>query len=725
MLSRAGILGLAVAAGVVFWVLDAALAYLFFSQGSFAELLITAVPRHQICVRVGVVLLLVTFGFVIAQMISARRAAEGALRDSEQRQRELVDRMSNGVAVYRAIDDGADFEFVDFNQAAQRIEQTPKADVIGRRVTEVFPGVREFGLLDVLRCVWRTGEPQHHPVRRYHDQRIAGWRDNFVYRLASGEVVCIYDDVTEQQRATEALRDREAALEAVFRAAPSGIGVVAGRVFTQANDRLCEMTGYTRQELLGQSDRMLYSTDEDYEFVGREKYAQIRARGTGTVETRWRRKDGTIIDVLLSSTPLNPADLSAGVTFTALDITARRQAEEERQKLEAQLRHAQKMEAVGQLAGGVAHDFNNILTAIIGNVELALGELEGKLPPDAPALDGMHQIEQSARRAVDLTRQLLAFSRRQVAQPRILDLNRTVTGIEKMLRRLLTQNVQLQICRARELWSVRADPGHVEQVIMNLVVNARDAMPNGGTLSIETTNVVLDAAHCTARPGLKPGRHVRLAVSDTGHGMDPATLERIFEPFFTTKSDAGGTGLGLATVYGIIQQAGGHIAVYSEPGQGTTFRIDLPAADLPADEPESVTDTPRAKLTGTETVLLCEDDSAVRTLAAHVLREAGYTVIATGRGAEALEQAQACSGALDLLITDAIMPDMNGRRLSERVTSLRPEVRTLFISGYTPNVILHHGVLDADVEFLEKPFSRGDLLSRVRKVLDQPRQMLT
>ncbi len=400
------------------------------------------------------------------------------------------------------------------------------------------------------------------------------------------------------------------------------------------------------------------------------------------------------------------------------DITKHKQAEEDHDKLEAQLRQAQKMEAVGQLAGGVAHDFNNILTAMFGNVETALREIQAHHPDARTAIDGMQQIEQGAQRAARLTRQLLTFSRRQVIRPEPVNLNTTLLDIEKMLRRLVTEDIDVQLCCAPAVSSVRVDPGQLEQVILNLVINAKDAMRDGGRLLIETRDVTLNERYVATHPEVEPGNYVMLAVSDTGAGMAPEVCERVFEPFFTTKPEGQGTGLGLATVYGIVKQSGGSIACYSETGQGTCFKVYLPTtpdAALPRPRPAEHEAPP----TGTETILLCEDDASVRELTAVILREAGYTVLAAAKPGEALQIAAAETGNIHLLLTDVIMPGMNGRKLSDTLTTLRPDIRTLFVSGYTENVIAHHGVLEKNVNFLEKPFSRHQLLQRIREVLDQ------
>ncbi len=415
---------------------------------------------------------------------------------------------------------------------------------------------------------------------------------------------------------------------------------------------------------------------------------------------------------------VNPQGRPSRMTGVCVDITARKQAEAERRGLEAQLRQAQKLEAVGQLAGGVAHDFNNILTVIIGNIQLSVEKVRNALGAEHNVVHSMEQIDEAARRASALTRQLLAFSHRDVTQPRVLSLNSTLTGLDKMLRRLISEDIEFNLVADPQLRSIRADAGRIEQVVVNLVVNAVHAMPNGGRLTLETRNVILDEECTRSDVEAQTGPHVLLAVSDTGHGMDAATRERIFEPFFTTKPTDKGTGLGLSTVHGIVKQSGGHIMVESEPGQGTTFKIYLPAIDqAPADEAPA--QQPIATPGGHETILLCEDDDPVRELIAETLRAGGYQVITAGRAEEALAAVDAHVGTLDLLITDVIVPDMNGRMLSDRVGVVRPGLRTLFISGYASDVIAHHGVLEEGVEFLEKPFTRQGLLRKVRNVLEK------
>ncbi len=387
----------------------------------------------------------------------------------------------------------------------------------------------------------------------------------------------------------------------------------------------------------------------------------------------------------------------------------------ERKQLEAQLLQSQKMEAVGRLAGGIAHDFNNLLTVIKGYSELLVEEVGG----DGRLRRAAEEIDKAADRAALLTRQLLAFSRRQVLEPEVLDLNDVVANMDKMLRRLIGEDIDLVSVRRPGLGRVKADPGQIEQVIMNLAVNARDAMPQGGKLTLETANVELDEVYARNHVAITPGSYVMLAVSDTGCGMDAETQARIFEPFFTTKELGKGTGLGLATVYGIVKQSGGYIWVYSEPGQGTTFKVYLPRLEEAVETAQPEREIVRPAR-GSETVLLVEDEENVRQLVRQTLEKNGYTVLEARAGAEATQLSAQHPGPIHLMLTDVVMPKMSGRELAERLALLRPGIKVLYMSGYTDNAIVHHGVLDPGTAFLQKPFTAADLGQKVREVLDSP-----
>jgi PAS domain S-box-containing protein len=416
----------------------------------------------------------------------------------------------------------------------------------------------------------------------------------------------------------------------------------------------------------------------------------------------WRTMEG--IGKLL------PGEGSPQIVVNSRDVTDSR-------ALEEQLRQAQKMEAVGRLAGGIAHDFNNLLTAIMGYTELATERLK----PEDPTRMELSEIEKAAQRAADLTRQLLAFSRKQVLQPRVVNLNQVVSDTDKMLRRLIGEDIELVTSLKERLSSVRADTGQIEQVLLNLAINSRDAMPRGGKLMIETSEVELDETYSEFHFDVPPGRYVLVAVSDTGTGMDAKTLSHVFEPFFTTKAVGKGTGLGLSTVYGVVKQSGGHVTAYSEPGVGTTFKIYLPRVE---DLPEEARGSPRQprQAGGTETILVVEDEEAVRRLACRSLESHGYKVLPAAGASEALLVCEKHAGEIHLMFTDVVMPLLSGRELAQRVAALRPRMKVLFMSGYTDDAIVQHGVLDADTPFLQKPFTPRSLAQKVREVLDAPQQ---
>jgi hypothetical protein len=504
-----------------------------------------------------------------------------------------------------------------------------------------------------------------------------------------------------------ALRAAEASYSTLVEHAPVGIyrSTPAGR-FLSANLALARILGYDSvAEVLGLDlTRDVYADPAERQaLLERDTYTD---REYDEVETTWRRKDGGRLTVQLSVRAVRRGDSTVEYYETFVrDLTQQR-------GLEAQLLHAQKMEAVGRLAGGVAHDFNNLLTVILSYSDLLLEDL----PSEAAEREDIGEIRKAAVAASSLTRQLLAFSRQQVLQPRILDINAVVTATEKLLTRLLGEDVRLTTSLAQGLGTVKVDPGQLEQIIMNLAVNARDAMPRGGQLTIETTNVDMDESYVRGHPVAQAGRYAMLAVSDTGIGMDAQTQARIFEPFFTTKEQGKGTGLGLATVYGIVKQSGGFIWVYSEPGRGTSFKIYLPRVDEP------VTPAPEAAaavIGGSETVLVVEDVAAVRGVACEMLRRHGYTVLEAADAATALRLAGQHEGEIQLLLTDVVMPDASGRELADKLVNLRPRMKVLYMSGYTDDAIVRHGVLQEGIPFLQKPFTPESLARNLRAVLDQ------
>jgi len=469
--------------------------------------------------------------------------------------------------------------------------------------------------------------------------------------------------------------------------------------------------GWTAQQMVHRSIFDFLHPD-DRELVEVRMAETLAKPGTRIVEAvRFHHSDGSwrIMEGVAVNRLADPA--VAGIVINARDIT-------ERRRLEEQLRHAQKMEAIGQLAGGVAHDFNNLLTAILGYCHLMLDEM----PEDNPLRDDLLEIEGAGNRAAALTRQLLAFSRRQMLQPQLVDVNALVKQLEKLLRRLINEDVELVTALAPDLHRVMVDPASVEQILVNLALNARDAMPVGGRLTIETANVELDDTYAVTHVAMQPGPYVMLAVSDTGHGMDASTRARIFEPFFTTKEQGRGSGLGLATVYGIVKQSGGYIWVYSEPGHGTVFKAYLPPA-MAASGAQGVTDG-GAEPIGWETVLLVEDEDAVRVLAREVLRRHRYVVLEAHHGVEALSVAENHPHDIHLLVTDVVMPQMSGRELAERLSAVRPSMKRLFMSGYSDHELVHDQVTRG-FAFLQKPFTPDVFVRKVRKILDsEPPQPL-
>ncbi len=506
--------------------------------------------------------------------------------------------------------------------------------------------------------------------------------------------------------AQESLRRSEINFRSLVTNAPYGICRCdsAGQLL-DANPALLTMLGYsTTSELVGKHLGGLYSdTQRWFELAD---YLRSAAPFNGLI-AEWKRNDGITILVRVSGRAVCNDERKTAFELFAEDVT-------ERRALEQQLQQSQKMEAIGRLAGGIAHDFNNLLMVISGYSEFLLD----RLGPD-PSLRGPAQeIAGASQRASSLTRQLLAFSRKQMLAPKILDLNGVVTENLKMLTRVIGEDIDLVMVPAPSLGAVRADAGQIDQVIMNLAVNARDAMPSGGKLTIETSNISLDEEYARFHAPLRPGDYVMLAISDTGLGMDSETQSHIFEPFFTTKGPKG-TGLGLSTVYGIVKQSGGYIWVNSEPGKGTSFKIYLPRIAERA-EPAQVVASNEAAFTepGTETILLAEDEANLRYLARQFLEKQGYKVIEAADGAVAMQIAVAHEGVIHLLLTDVIMPGMNGRELAQRISEIRPQTKVLYMSGYTENVIGHNGTLDAGVRLLQKPFTLRDLKSKVREVLD-------
>lgn len=653
-------------------------------------------------------------GTQIAQFIDRDRTEE-ARRRSERERNLLLERLQ--VHIERMpiayLMSGEDFRYTRWNPAAERMFGWREEEILGRHpfevivppenqvyVEEIFERLRNgaVGVSGANECLTKSG-------RRIYCE----WSNT---PLFDGDgrfvgIVSMAEDVTERAKMQEALQTSEARYRTIVETTHEGIWTIDAQLNTTfTNHRMAEMLGETPEGMLGRS-LLDFVLPQDAETFGAD-LERMREGPPEQRECRLRRSDGSTVWVLLSASPLRDDEGGmTGMLLIAADIT-------ERRALEEQFRQAQKMEAIGRLAGGVAHDFNNLLTIISGYSELLLG----RLPAQDPLTRLVMEIKRAGERAAGLTRQLLAFSRKSVLEPKLVDLNGVISESAGMIRRLVGEDVEFRTTLEPRLGRVRVDPGQIDQVILNLVINSRDAMPQGGRLTIETQNIELDASYAQMRPEIKPGQYVMLAVSDTGTGMSEEIKARIFEPFFTTKTKGKGTGLGLATVYGIVRQSGGHINVYSEIGQGTSFKLYLPrVAGAVAVKMYDRTTAPARS--GHETILLVEDEEALRAFARQVLQSAGYTVLEAGNGPEALALLEEYHGQIHLLVTDVVMPQMSGRQLAERLLATRFGLKVLYISGYTDDAVVRHGVLQAEVAFLQKPFSPAALTAKVRAVLDQ------
>jgi two-component system, cell cycle sensor histidine kinase and response regulator CckA len=628
-------------------------------------------------------------------------------------------------AVVDGLDDavnavGLDGIVLSWNSASERVYGYKASEILGQPITRLLPPEDRSKVGEIFARL-RRGEsvPVVEAVRVRKDGSRFDARITISPILdANGELVgasAVVRDVTDARRAVAELREKSFLLEEAQALAhvgtwTTGLGMDDEGYWSSECYRIYGVDP-SEKITLGTFVRAVFP--DDLPAVDAMMRDAVQSDAPNDMEFRVVRRDGSVRRVRSWSVVIrSPEGQPVRAIGVLQDVTEQRRVEASLRQTEEQLRQSQKMEAVGRLAGGVAHDFNNLLTVILSCADVLIDRVDA----DRPASTELLEMRRAAQRAAELTRQLLAFSRKQVLRPRVIDVNQVLASSEQMLRRMLGEDIDLAVLPGSAVHLVFADPSQLEQVLLNLAANARDAMPSGGRLTIETVNVPLSEAYASEHAEVVPGPYVMLAVSDTGAGMDEATRARAFEPFFTTK-DEKGTGLGLATVYGIVKQSGGHIWVYSEPGRGTTFKIYLPRAQ------ETRVDAPLAPIVpsagrGNETVLLVEDEAQVRKVLATVLRRSGYTVFDSDNPGDALLMSEQIAGRIHLLLTDVVMPRMTGRQMAERLVATRPDMKVLYMSGYTDNAIVHHGTLDRGIAFLPKPITPDALLAKVREVLD-------
>lgn len=642
---------------------------------------------------------------------------EGSLSRDEMERRSLVASETRFRRLFEAARDGillveADTgEITDVNPFLAEILGCSREEFLHRKLWDI-------GLFEDVEMCKRTFERlqedkyvryENLPLRHKSGERIEVEFVSNVYDVNGKKVIqCNVRDITERKRAARALHESEERFRLTFDQAAVGIAHVSpdGQLL-RVNHKFCDIVGYSAEELLaGKFQDITYPVDleADEAHVHRMLAGETQSY---LMEKRYVRKDGALVWVNLTDALVRHSSGDPKYFISVVqDIT-------ERKHLEDQFLQAQKMEAVGRLAGGVAHDFNNLLTVITGYSQILLTGLDDH----DPIRQQINEIKTAGERAATLTAQLLAFSRRQIVRPEVIDLNTVVKDIDQLLHRLIGEDIRLATAVATGLWLVKVDGGQIGQVIMNLAVNARDAMPGGGTITLHTANVNLDDEYARSHVGVKSGSYVMLSVSDTGCGMDAQTKARMFEPFFTTKEQSKGTGLGLSTVYGIVKQHNGHISVVSTQGKGSTVEIYLPRVEgtvKPCVEPPEEA----KQIRGTETVLLVEDDDQLRHLTAQILRDQGYTVLEAESGAEALLLSQRHLGPIQLMLTDIVMPEMNGYVLAERLSSSRSDTLVQFMSGYQSDAIWNDGPMPKDTSIVIKPFTSEQLLHRIREVLD-------
>jgi PAS domain S-box-containing protein len=650
----------------------------------------------------------------VTRDISDRKQTEAELRAGREYLKAVLDSIHDAVIVHD-LDTGA---IIDVNQRMGEMYGVSREEAMSLTIGDISQGEPPYSQADAVKWLNRSREQGPQTLEwmaRHRDGHLFPVEVSIRFALIGGanRFVVAVRDISGRKQVEEALRKSEANYRLLVENQTDMVVKVdlEGR-FLFASPSYCTTFGKTQEELLGQAFMPLVH-EKDRESTAKAMESLYHPPYSAYIEQRAMTKAGWAWLAWVDTAVLDSQGKVMEIIGVGRDITERKQAEETHEKLQAQLIQARKMESIGRLAGGVAHDFNNMLSVIKGYAELAMA----KIDPSEPLYDDLTEIVNAARRSTEVTRQLLAFARKQTVAPRVLDLNKTVEGMLKMLRRLIGEDMDLAWLPGQGLWPVKMDPSQIDQILANLCINARDAIAGVGRITLETRRATLDAAYCEIHPGFVPGDFVLLAVSDNGSGMDPATLENLFEPFFTTKAQGQGTGLGLATIYGMVKQNNGFINVYSEPGKGATFKIYLPrhTDDILSPRKKNALALPRGQ---GETVLLVEDEPSILKLSKTMLEKLGYSVLAAGTPGEALDLARNHPQPIDLLITDVVMPEMNGRDLAECVMTLHPSAKLLFMSGYTANVIAHHGVLDEGVCFIEKPFSLEDLAVKVLEALE-------
>ncbi|WP_319575914.1 PAS domain S-box protein [uncultured Desulfobacter sp.] len=598
--------------------------------------------------------------------------------------------------------------FLEVNETYCEMSGYAEEELLHMDISAVEDVEKPFDVATHMQKVLAEGQDRFESRHRRKDGTVFDVEISVQKRpLDEPQCVVFIRDITERKCSELALLESETRFKALHNASFGGIVIHDQGVILECNQGLSEMMGYEYSELIGM-DGLLLIADQSREKVKNN----IRTGYEKPYEAFGLRKNGEEFPMHLEARNV-PYKGKKVRTVEFRDLTEQKKTETEKEKLQAQLLQAQKMESVGRLAGGVAHDFNNMLNIILGNTEIAIEDIA----PDDPVHGNLGEILSAAKRSADITRQLLAFSRKQTIAPKILNLNDTIKSMLRMLRRLIGEDIDLAWLPGANIRQVRMDPSQIDQILANLCVNARDAIADVGKITIETGNTTFDSAYCATHPGFVAGDFVLLAVSDDGCGMDQETISKMFEPFFSTKDIGKGTGLGLATVYGIVKQNEGFINVYSEPDQGTTFRIYLPQYRAETESPKKKI-AEKISVDGNETILLVEDEPSILRMTRMMLERNGYKILAASTPGEAISIAREHTGKIHLLMTDVVMPEMNGRDLAKNILSLYPNLKRLFMSGYTANVIAHHGVLDEGVNFIQKPFSKQDLAIKIREVLD-------